>query len=187
MIPNTILVKAQALPGSNRELLHTMNASKLYITGLLEDKKRLQEQIMRDPESMNNGKGCNREEEIAPGARSLQSRLQRQSGIWNGNDDKVAAEAPAVMSVSDLDRKQGEVIGRWPVLNHEDGTLPKTPTPKIFPHDSLLRQAVEKFIALTKERAMGSRGVLDKNQLDRLNIVHDCVIDMVEDMDRESV
>ena len=185
MIPNAILVKAQAHPGSNRELLYTMNALKLYITGLLEDKKRLQEQIMQSSHSMNIEKCCDKEVEIAPRLRSLRSRPAQQSGIKVGNDDKVAAGATAVMDVSDLGCEEGKIIGRWAEVNHADGTLPKTPTPEISPYDSFLRQAVEKLIALTKERAMGSQGVLDKKQIDRLNIVHDCVVNMVEDMDRE--
>ncbi|ERF70923.1 hypothetical protein EPUS_02446 [Endocarpon pusillum Z07020] len=185
MIPKAILVKAEAHPGSKRELLHTMNALKLYITGLLEDKKRLQEQIMQSSHSMNIRKSCDKEVEIAPGLRSLWPRPAQQSGIKVGNDDKATAGATAVMDVSDLGREEGKVIGRLPEVNHADGTLPETPTPEISPYDSLLRQAVEKLIALTKERAMGSQGVLDNKQIDRLNIVHDCIVEMVEDMGRE--
>lgn len=176
MIPKAILVKAEAHPGSKRELLHTMNALKLYITGLVEEKKRLQEQIMQSSHSMNIEKSCNKEVEIAPG---LRSRPAQQSGIKVGNDGKVTAGA------TDLGREESKVKGRWPKVNYADGTLPGTPTPEISPSDSLLRQAVEKLIALTKERAMGSQGVIDKKQIDRLNIVHDCVVDMVEDMGRE--
>lgn len=182
MIPKAILAKAEAHPGSKRELLHTMNALKLYITGLVEDKQRLQEQIMQSSHSMNIEKSCNKEVEIAPGLRSLRSlrsRPAQQSGIKVGNDGKLTAGA------TDLGREEGKVKGRWPKVNHTDGTLPETPTPEISPYDSLLRQAVEKLIALTKERAMGSQGVIDKKQIDRLNIVHDCVVGMVEDMGRE--
>ncbi|KAF7503704.1 hypothetical protein GJ744_003382 [Endocarpon pusillum] len=162
-----------------------MNALKLYITSLLEDKKRLQEQIMQSSHSTSIKKSCDKEFEIAPGLRSLRPPPAQQSGIEVGNDDKVTAGATAVMDVSDLGREEGKVIGRLPEVNHGDGKLPETPTPEISPYDSLLRQAVEKLIALTKERAIGIRGVLDKKQIDRLNIVHDCVVDMVEDMGRE--
>ena len=49
----------------------------------------------------------------------------------------------------------------------------------------VFRRAAEKLISLTKESVMASQGVLGQEEIDRLNIIRDCIVAMVEDMERE--
>lgn len=183
MIPEAFLEKTQNDQGSNRELMHTMNATKLYIASLLEDKKELQEEVDKyQNRSMDVDKSCDKVEEVAPGGRLLRSHTILRSDINMGASGQATVKAMGAVDLSRLDGEHGRASGRWPEANDEDGTLPETPTPDISPHDSLLRQAVEKFIALIKESVTASQGVLDKKQINRLNTVHDCIVEMVEDM-----
>lgn len=80
------------------------------------------------------------------------------------------------------DQAPDRAIIQWPAGSDGDETLPLEATPDISPHDSFLRQACEKMIALTKEDVIANNGVLTKKQLDRLNAIHDLMVDMVEDM-----
>ena len=183
MIPEAFLDKAQNVQGSNRELIRTLNATMLYIVSLLEDKEQLQEQLAKcQKQSTDDDIGCGKEDETAP-----EGRLLRSQKIWLHSTDmengyQAIVGATGMAGFPELDKEHSRAIGEWPEVNDADGTLPLTPVPDISPHDSLLRQAVEKFIALIKESAMGSQGVIDKSQIARLSTVHDCIVGMVEEM-----
>lgn len=178
MIPEAFLEEAKNVKGSNRDLIHTLNAAKLFIGSVLENKKEQEEKAGQhgdDPiQSTDLNRSCHDDEEIA-------STKGRNANYMNTRSEPTAVEADAVNpSVSNAEHRR---LGcQWPVVRDEDGTLPVTPTPDISPYDSLLRQALERFIGLTKESVMASQGALGKKQVDRLNNIHDCIVDMVEDM-----
>lgn len=178
MIPETFLEEAKNLKGSNRDLTHTLIAAKLFISSVLEHKKEQEEEADQHGDDLLQSIDLNRsrhnDEEIT-------STKGQSAGDMNTRGDPIMSGFGAIeSSISDTKHKR---IGlQWPVVRNEDGSLPVTPIPDISPHDSLLRQALEKLIALTKESVKVSQGALGKKQLDRLDTVHDCIVDMVEDM-----
>jgi hypothetical protein len=103
--------------------------------------------------------------------------------VWIGNLAVMGAPGPD--ELTRVTSGRGRADDEWPKAKDEDGTLPLTPTPDISPYDSFLRQAVEKFIALVKECVLVNQGTLDTEHIKRLNIIHDCIVDMVEDMRKE--
>jgi hypothetical protein len=153
MIPEAFLEEAKNVQGSNRALIHTLNAAQLYIAKLLEDKEQMQEKLEK-------GHG-----------QSADTDMDR-------DDEDKNAEGALLDGKSGYGRAtyQGAKVG------DDEGKLPMTLPADISPHDSLLRQAVERFIALTKDCVISTQGVLGKEQIDRLNIVHDFIVEMVDEM-----
>lgn len=183
MIPEASLEESKDVQGSNRELMHTLNAAKLYIASLVEDRVQLQVQLGQGHNQFTDSDtSCNDDYKNARGARLLRSQTTRRSGASLRTGDQAMVGNLGGIQASELGNVRGRATGRLPVVKGEDGTLPVTPAPDISPHDLLLRQAVEKFIALNKENVMAGQGVLDKKQINRLNTVHDCIVEAVEDM-----
>jgi hypothetical protein len=183
MIPEVFLEEAKSVEGSNRDLIHTMNAAKLCIANLVKDRVQLQQQLGQPRhESMDAELGGDGDDDPAQGGHLLRFNAAR------GNDNNLRTRYEAMVSavgavnLSGLENELGRYAGGWPEARDEDGTLPITPTPDISPHDALLRQAVEKFIALVRERVMASQGIIDKKEVDRLSTIHDCIVEMVEDI-----
>jgi hypothetical protein len=183
MIPDAFLEEAKSVEGSNRDLIHTMNATKLYIANLIKDKVQLQLQLGEGQHvSMDAKLGCDEDDDPAQGGHLLRSNAARGNDTNMRTRYEAMVAAVGAVNLSGLETELGRYAEGWPEARDDDGTLPITPTPDIAPHDALLRQAVEKFIALVKERIMASQGVLDKKEVDRLSTIHDCIVDMVEDI-----
>lgn len=181
MIPESFLEEAKNDPGSNRELMHTLNATKLYITSLVSEVARLQEQV-GEPENNSVIDDIDDEDDrCMQDRRALRSQARRKNGASTPRDDVTILESRVMDHLSELPNARRKATVRWPEGREDDGTLPPTPTPNICPHDTLLRQAVEKFIALTKESVSTSQGVLEKKHIERLSLVHDCIVDMVNE------
>ncbi len=182
MIPEAFLEEAKDIEGSNRDLMHTLNATKLYIANLLEEKVQLQEQLKRSQnQSEDVDIGCDSDEDTR-GGRGLRSHKSERSATNMRIDHQATVKTTTATGSRRIDHEPDLAIGPCPEARDNDGILSVTPAPDISPHDSLLRQAVEKFIALTKESVMASRGVFNKKQIDRMSNVHDCIVEMVEDM-----
>lgn len=159
---------AKNVLGSNREMIHTLNATKLYITSLLDDNARLEELVEKlegqtTYSDVNHGNGNT----VAESGQASQSHSQ-------GVDATTRPKKRAVVGIS-----PSVALSR---VHSEHGAFSRMPD--ISPHDSFLRQAVERLIALTKGSVMANQGVLDKKQIDRLNAVHDCIVEMVEEISR---
>ena len=183
MIPDAFMKMAKSLQGSNRELMHTLNATKLYITSLLDDKLQLQEQVQKGKrQTINYDISHGFGDEVAESERASQSHTQSMHVNTQPRKRAVVGISP----LASLSRVHGEhgAVTRCSKAGEEDGTFPMISVPDISPHDSFLRQAVERLIALTKESVMANQGVLDKKQADRLNAVHDCIVEMVEEISR---
>jgi hypothetical protein len=181
MIPEGFLKQADSVAGSNRELIHTLNAVKLYVSSLLHNNAQLQLQLQNDQDQqMEVDMRSDHEEDAQHGGLPRPQALDRSdSNLETGGQ----ATLHAMVSIFEVDHGKGKKgVGVWPKGKVEKGMLPLTPIPDISPHDSFLRQAIEKLIALTKESVMATEGVLQEEQIKRLSTVHDFIVDVIDDM-----
>jgi hypothetical protein len=181
MTPEAFLKLADSVAGSNRELIHTLNAVKLYVSSLLDNNAQLQQQLQNgQDQQMDVNMRSDHEEDAQNGG------LPRSQAL-DGSDSNLETGGQAILhamgSISEVDHRKGKKgVGVWPKGKDENGTVPPTPIPDISPHDSFLRQAIEKLIALTKESVMATEGVLREEQIKRLNTVHDFIVNVIDDM-----
>lgn len=172
MIPGGFMEQAKDVEGSNRELIHILNGTKLYITSLLEDKAKPQQ----ENQGMDIATGYHKVDQVSLGKPPFHPETKRRVVIKPLANNQVRPPFSGVAGVggTDLRHKRESVMDG-------DVALPETPSDDISPHDYYLRQAVEKLIAVTKERVMGSQGVLSDEQIAKLTTVHDLMVDLIEE------
>jgi hypothetical protein len=131
MIPETFLKRAQNEQGLNWKLICTINAIKLYIASLLNDKKQLQEQIEDfQNQYIDIDKGSSKGDEIAPEGRPLRSHTIQRIGINAGPSHQPTVGAAGAVDLSGLDGEHGGAGGRWPNVNDKDGTFASIVNPR---------------------------------------------------------
>ena len=178
MIPEEFMEQAKNDAGSNRDLIHTLNGTKLYIASLTNENTRLQPKT----EGMLVDTDDHKFNDVSLAERTLGSQTRPRVGIEPPATSQVLPRASGVAGFAGVGLGHGGgAVAAMPKSRDEDGPPPEIPIHDISPHDYYLRQAVEKLITVTKARVMGSQGVLSEEQIVRLNTVHDLMVDMIEE------
>jgi hypothetical protein len=185
MIPEEFLEQAKNLAGSNRDLIHTLNGTTLYIASLADENAKLQQKTKGAEIDAGDHEADTGDHKVVNDSleeRTISSQTEPRVGIEPLAPNQVLPRGMGVAGFAEVDLGHGGgVVVASPKSTDEDGPLPETPIHDISPHDYYLRQAVEKLITVTKEKVMGSRGVLSDEQIVRLNTVHDLMVDMIKD------